>query len=267
MEDGSGPDERGCLLEAKGISKSFGGNSTGSPVVEVVSGFSLRLEPGKLVTMFGPNGCGKTTILNILAGILEPDSGEVIVQSRDPDSLPIGYVFQNHADSLLPWRTVQDNIAFPLEIRRLPLADQDARVHRRMDQFRLTEHAGKYVYELSGGLKQLVAIARATVYDPKLLILDEPFSALDYSLSRMLWIRFREFWANQNVTTIFVSHNIDEAVFLGDRVIVLSACPAKVVADIGVPFGHERSLALLSSTEFFSTRNRVLQAFEEGRRG
>jgi NitT/TauT family transport system ATP-binding protein len=120
---------------------------------------------------------------------------------------------------------------------------------------------------LSGGLKQLVAIARATVYDPKLLILDEPFSALDYSLSRMLWIRFREFWANQNVTTIFVSHNIDEAVFLGDRVVVLSARPAKVVADIPVPFGQERSLSLLASPEFFSTRNQILQAFEEGRRG
>jgi NitT/TauT family transport system ATP-binding protein len=266
MDDARAPDERSCLLEAKGISKSFGGNSTGSPVVEVVSGFSLRLEPGKLVTMFGPNGCGKTTILNILAGIMEPDSGAVVRDSQHGESLPVGYVFQNHADSLLPWRTVHDNISFPLEIRRMGPAEQDARVHRRMEQFRLTEHAEKYVYELSGGLKQLVAIARATAYDPKLLILDEPFSALDYSLSRMLWIRFREFWANQNVTTIFVSHNIDEAVFLGDRVIVLSARPAKVVADIAVPFGQERSLSLLSSPDFFSTRNRVLEAFEQGRR-
>jgi NitT/TauT family transport system ATP-binding protein len=134
-----------------------------------------------------------------------------------------------------------------------------------MDQFRLAEHADKYVYELSGGLKQLVAIARATVYDPELLILDEPFSALDYSLSRMLWLRFREFWANQHVTTVFVSHNVDEAVFLGDRVIVLSSRPARVVADVEVPFGADRSLQLLSSTDFFSTRNQVLDAFERGR--
>jgi NitT/TauT family transport system ATP-binding protein len=266
MGDTSIQSDRTYLLEARGIAKGFPSNIPGEPRLEVVSGFSLKLETGKLVTMFGPNGCGKSTILNILAGILEPDSGEVIKNSNNRESLSVGYVFQNHADSLLPWRTVHDNIAFPLEIRRLPSADQDARVHRRMEQFRLTEHAGKYIYELSGGLKQLVAIARATVYDPKLLILDEPFSALDYSLSRMLWIRFREFWANQNVTTIFVSHNVDEAVFLGDRVVVLSSRPAKVVADIDVPFGQERLLSLLSSTEFFSARNRVLEAFEKGRR-
>lgn len=267
MKGDAPSDTRRCLLEVRSISKWFSSNTPGEPRVEAVGGFSLQLEIGKLVTMFGPNGCGKTTILNILAGILEPDSGEIVKNSHDPDSLSVGYVFQNHADTLLPWRTVQDNIAFPLEIRRLAASDKTARVRKRMEQFRLTEHAKKYVYELSGGLKQLVAIARATVYDPQLLILDEPFSALDYSLSRMLWMRFREFWANQNVTTIFVSHNIDEAVFLGDRVVVLSARPAHVVADITVPFGQDRSLSLLSSAEFFSTRNRVLEAFEEGRRG
>lgn len=266
MNDRSHSNNRGYLLEARSISKSFGGNTSGGPLVEVVSQFSLRLEPGKLVTMFGPNGCGKTTILNILAGILQPDAGEVIRNTPEEESLPVGYVFQNHTDSLLPWRTVHDNIAFPLEIRRLSAQEQDARVHKRMEQFRLAEHAEKYIYELSGGLKQLVAIARATAYDPKLLILDEPFSALDYSLSRTLWIRFREFWANHNVTTIFVSHNVDEAVFLGDRVIVLSPRPAKVVADLEVPFGQERSLSLLASTEFFTIRRQVLEAFEEGRR-
>ena len=143
--------------------------------------------------------------------------------------------------------------------------EQTDRVTTRMEQFHLGEHASKYVYELSGGLKQLVAIARATVYDPQLLILDEPFSALDYSLSRMLWLRFREFWTNQNVTTVFVSHNVDEAIFLGDRLIVLSARPTKVVADIKIPFGRERSLSLLLSKDFFAIRNQVLDAFEQGR--
>ena len=111
----------------------------------------------------------------------------------------------------------------------------------------------------------MVSIARATVYDPRLLILDEPFSALDYSLSRMFWLRFREFWTRQQVTTVFVSHNVDEAVFLGDRVCVLSARPAHLVADIHVPFGRERALSLLSSQEFFAVRSQVLAAFVEGR--
>jgi NitT/TauT family transport system ATP-binding protein len=160
---------------------------------------------------------------------------------------------------------VRDNLAFPLEIRKMPRQEQEERISRRLEQFQLSEHAHKYVYQLSGGLKQLVSIARATVYDPQLLILDEPFSALDYSLCRMLWLRFREFWAHQNVTSVFVSHNVDEAVFLGDRVIVLSSRPARVVADVDIPLGQERSLSLLSSAEFFALRNRVLAAFERGK--
>ena len=253
------------LIKAKSVSKAFASSTPGEGSIEVASNFNLELKEGELVTVFGPNGCGKTTILNIFAGILEPDSGQVIRNHAERGTLSVGYVFQNHADTLLPWRTVRDNIAFPLEIRKLPVAEQITRVNRRMEQFHLSEHANKYVYQLSGGLKQLVAIARATVYDPQLLILDEPFSALDYSLSRMLWLRFREFWTNQNVTTVFVSHNVDEAVFLGDRLIVLSSRPAKVVADIEVPFGQERPLSLISSKAFFDIRSQVLAAFEQGR--
>lgn len=231
----------------------------------VVADLDLTLAEGELVTIFGPNGCGKTTILNVLAGILPPDAGVVINQARLTSVPSIGYVFQNHADTLLPWRTVESNIAFPLEIRGIRPGERADRIKKRLDQFHLTEHASKYVYQLSGGLKQLVAIARATVYEPQLLLLDEPFSALDYSLSRLLWLRFREFWTHQNVTTAFVSHNVDEAVFLGDRVIVLSARPARVVAEVIVPLGNDRSLSMLSSAEFFETRSRVLQAFEAGK--
>ena len=147
----------------------------------------------------------------------------------------------------------------------MPPEDRALKVKRKLDQFHLAEHADKFVYQLSGGLKQLVSICRATVYDPRLLLLDEPFSALDYSLSRMLWLRFREFWTDQKVTTVFVSHNVDEAVFLGDRVCVLSARPAQVVAEVVVPFGRERPLSLLSSPEFFTVRSKVLDAFEQGR--
>ena len=251
------------LIDVINVSKAFAANRPEGGKVEIIRDFTLQLEEGKLVTVFGPNGAGKSTILNLLAGILAPDAGEIVRHSANPEAMPVGYVFQNHADTLLPWRTVRDNIAFPLEIRKIH--EQADRINRRLEQFRLTEHASKYVYQLSGGLKQLVSIARATVYDPQLLILDEPFSALDYSLCRMLWLRFREFWAHQSVTTVFVSHNVDEAVFLGDRVIVLSARPAKVVADVEVPFGPDRSLSLLSSEKFFQLRNRVLQAFEKGK--
>lgn len=253
------------LIEARSIFKSFTSPVSGAQPLPVVHDFSLRLGEGELVTVFGPNGCGKSTILNILAGLIEPDSGEVTHDSRNVGPLAVGYVFQNYADTLLPWRTVRGNVAFPLELRRVSTHARATRVHERLEQFRLTEHADKYIYELSGGLKQLVAIARATVYEPRLLLLDEPFSALDYSLSRMFWLRFREFWSGHRVTTVFVSHNIDEAVFLGDSVYVLSSRPARVVAHIPVPFGTERPLSLVSSREFFAVRTEVLDAFERGR--
>jgi NitT/TauT family transport system ATP-binding protein len=253
-----------AFIEAKNVFKSFPSHTPDAPPLQVVENFNLSLREGELVTMFGPNGCGKTTILNLLANLLPPDSG-IIVRTHNPEPIAVGYVFQNYADTLLPWRTVRGNIAFPLEIRDTEGQERTKRVNKRLEQFHLTEHADKYVYQLSGGLKQLVSIARSTAYDPRLLILDEPFSALDYSLSRMLWLRFREFWTDQKVTTVFVSHNVDEAVFLGDRVCVLSARPARVIADVPVPLGGERPLSLLSSQDFFAVRKQVLDAFEEGR--
>lgn len=253
------------LVEARSISKCFYSTTREKEAIPVVENFTLQLREGELVTFFGPNGCGKTTILGLLAGTIEPDAGEVVWNAEVGTAIPLGYVFQNYADTLLPWRTVRSNIAFPLELRKLPKQERDDKTRNRMEQFGLTEHAAKYVYELSGGLKQLVAIARATVYEPRLLLLDEPFSSLDYSLSRTLWTRFHRFWSGSKVTTAFVSHNVDEAVFLGDKVYVLSPRPTRILAEIPVPFGNDRNLGILSSPDFFAIRSAVLNAFEQGR--
>lgn len=252
-------------MRRKKISKSFTSSLSENGRLLVVNDFSLSVREGDLVTLFGPNGCGKTTILNLLAGTFKPDNGTVLWNSGESWSREIGYVFQNYGDTLLPWRSVRANIAFPLEVRKANKKEIEEKTARVMNLFGLSEHSNKYVYELSGGLKQLVAIARSTVYYPRLLLLDEPFSSLDYSVSRMLWTRFRQFWADSKVTTIFVSHNVDEAVFLGDRVCVMSARPTQIIAEIAVPFGKERDLKLVSSQEFFNIRTQVLRAFEEGR--
>lgn len=253
------------LIKLAGVHKAFPANSPRGMPVAVLEDFSLTLGEHELVTIFGPNGCGKTTVLNILAGLSQPDSGTVSRIDTDDGAPSVGYVFQNYADTLLPWRTVRKNIQLPLELRGFPKMERTALVDASLSRFHLSEHSEKYIYELSGGLKQLVSIARSTIYRPKLLLLDEPFSALDFSLSRGLWRQFRRFWAGERVPTVFVSHNVDEAVFLGDRVIVLSARPARVIADISVPFGVDRDLDLVTSSEFFSVRSAVIGAFEGGR--
>lgn len=249
------------MIEVVAITKRVGSNGSNRRGLPVLDGLSLVVRPGELVTIFGPNGCGKSTLLNILAGTVAPDSGRIVVQEPRNTGRAVGYVFQNYGDTLLPWRTVRGNVSFPLELRKLEASAIAVAVERCLERFHLLEHADKYVYELSGGLKQLVSIARATVYKPQLLLLDEPFSALDYSISRSLWVQFREFWMQEKVSTVFVSHNVDEAVFLGNRVYVLSPRPAKVVEEVIVPFGPERTLDILSSSAFFSARSSVLKAF------
>jgi len=252
------------VIQFKDVCKSF--PSTKGSFLQVVDNFTLSVYEGELITVFGPNGAGKTTILNMLAGICNPDSGTITKSVKLIDATPVGYVFQNYSETLLPWRTVRDNVRFPLELRNLSAAQERLRTDAWLAQFNLAEHADKFVYQLSGGLKQLVSIARATIYEPRLLLLDEPFSALDYSVSRRLWRSFRLFWSKVQTTTVFISHNIDEAIFLGDRVCVLSSRPTSVIAEINIPFGPDRALDLLSSTEFYEIRTKVLEAFDRGRK-
>lgn len=246
------------MIEISHLSKTFG------PDQPVLQDLDLKIGTGEIVTIFGPNGCGKSTLLNILAGFIEPDKGSGVQFSNKADAFGIGYVFQNHADTLLPWLNVRDNIAFPLKIRGLSSDEISEKVRARLGQFRLENLSDRFVYELSGGQRQLVAIARAMVYEPDLLILDEPFSQLDFSVARGIWTQLWEMWRAEPVTTLCVSHNVDEAVFLGERVCVMSARPGRVIEDVGVPLSKDRSLSLLTSEEFLSARNRVLEAFAQG---
>lgn len=239
----------------------------GGMTVPVLDDFSLTASTGELVVLFGPNGSGKTTLLNLISGLNKPDAGSIRLPARSAGA--VGYVFQNYAESLLPWRSVEGNVRFPLELearKRNARASEEStvaeKIAHRLMELGLAEHASKPVYALSGGLKQLTAIAQATIYDPAILLLDEPFSALDHSRARVLWPRFRAFWRSNGLTGLFVSHNVDEAVFLADRIVVLSPRPARVVADIVIDLPDPRHPDLLSSPNFLAARTRVLEAFQ-----
>lgn len=241
------------------VTKEFKKNSGTTKVLEDIN---LEIQKGEFVTVFGPNGSGKTTLLNVVAGLETPESGEVIINSKAPKDARAGFVFQNYNESLFPWRTVLENIIFPLEIAKINKEEQQKIAEHLLNKVGLLHSKDKFVYELSGGQRQLVSICRAIAYNPDILIMDEPFSALDYSTTRKMELELLDIWQEKKITTLFVSHDIDEAIFLADRVVVLSPRPAKIKKVFEVKLPRPRTLDMLSSPEFTELRNAILNTFE-----
>jgi len=224
----------------------------------VLDHFSLSAGPGEFVTLFGPNGSGKTTLLRVLAGLDKPSEGTLSIGGRSPSEAAIAFVFQNYRESLFPWRTVADNLAFPLELQGRNGAEIKPRVDEILGEFGLREFARMYPYQLSGGKQQLVAIGRALAQEPDILLLDEPFSALDYHtrLEMEDWVlRLRR---RINKTVLFVSHDLDEALLLGDRVAFLSQRPARILTILEPHLPPERSVAVMATREFEELRSHAL---------
>jgi NitT/TauT family transport system ATP-binding protein len=210
-----------------------------------LEGVNLTVDPGEIVALIGPNGSGKSTLLRVVAGLLQPVSGSVELDGRsitspDPD---IGLVFQE--PRLLPWRSVAANITYPLELAGWPGDRRHARLDQLLTLVRLRTAAGARPSQLSGGMRQKVALARALALQPRVLLLDEPFSALDALTRERLNGELLELWARTGTTGIIVTHSIPEAIFLADRVVVLSARPGRVVADLPVRLGRPRSIGAL----------------------
>jgi NitT/TauT family transport system ATP-binding protein len=242
------------FIRVRGLSKSFGGQA-------LYGDFDLDLPRGKFTTIFGPNGCGKSTLINMLSGLVPFDAGSVEIGGRDFRAARIGYVFQNYRDSLFPWLRALENIEYPLKVRGVPRSEQRARVERLLEAFEIKLDLKRRTYELSGGQQQLVAILRALVADPEVLFLDEPFSALDYEMTLYIRDKLQAMFIETGLPTVLVSHDLEEAVYLADRILLLSKRPTRVVELIRYDTSRPRTIEIMSSPQFVATKQHALQLF------
>jgi NitT/TauT family transport system ATP-binding protein len=223
-----------------------------------ISDASFDVMPGELVSLVGPSGCGKSTLLKILAGLHQHDGGEVRMGSPshpfDP-SKDVGMVFQ--APLLLKWRRILENVLLPAEILGLPNAHSKTRARELLALVGLAGYEGKYPYELSGGMQQRAAIARALIHDPKLVLMDEPFGALDALTREKMNLELLRIWKEAGKTIVFVTHGISEAVFLGTRVVVLTAGPARMADNFEVDLPHPRTLDMKTHEKFGEYTRRI----------
>ena len=231
-------------------------------LVDPLAGISLDIAVGEFVTIVGQSGCGKTTLLKILAGLLPCSGGRVTLRGAvvDGPSRDIGIVFQDPV--LLPWRTVLDNVMLPVQVLRLERERYRARALDLLGLVGLRGFEGKYPHELSGGMRQRVAIARALVHDPPLLLMDEPFGALDAMTRESMNVELLRIWQASGKTVVFITHSISEAVFLADRVIVMSARPGRVREIVRVELPRPRDLDMMASDTFGVYTRRIRHLFD-----
>ena len=227
------------LLEVRGLQHVYG---SGDSAFVALDDLSFEAAEGELITIVGPSGSGKTTLLRCLSGLMPPTGGEVRLRGRAfvdvPDELAL--VFQEYSRSLFPWLSVRGNIDMPLRNKGLDRADRAERIKASLDEVGLGDAADRYPWQLSGGMQQRVAIARALAYRPAILLMDEPFASVDAQTRADLQDTLLDVWDRHDSTVLFVTHDIDESVYLADRVVVLSRAPARVVAEIAIDLPRPR---------------------------
>ena len=250
-----------AVIDAKDLSLTF---STADGPVYALSGVNLKVEDGDFVSFIGPSGCGKTTLLRVIADLEQATGGNICVNGLSPDKARLarsyGYVFQ--APGLFPWRTVERNVELPLEI--MGIAGAAERVKRNLDLVNLTGFEKKFPWQLSGGMQQRVSIARALAFDPKLLLMDEPFGALDEIVRDKLNQQLLELWDRTKKTVVFVTHSIPEAVFLSTKIVVMSPRPGRIIDLIETDFPRERTLDIRETPEFLKVAQRVREGLRAG---
>jgi NitT/TauT family transport system ATP-binding protein len=241
------------VVEIAGVSKVFAPRGQGTSPVQALIGIDLTLAAGEFVSLIGPSGCGKSTLLRIVGDLTAPTSGSVTVNGkpaaqarRDRD---YGMVFQ--APILFDWRSVQGNVELPLEINGTPKAERTRRAAEHLALVELSDFAGHYPWQLSGGMQQRVAIARALALDPAILLMDEPFGALDEMTRERMNMELLKIWERTRTTVLFVTHSIAEAVFLSTRVVVMSARPGRISTVVDIDLPRERTADTRETEDYF----------------
>lgn len=262
-KDFSKSSEENIEIKIENLSMIYQDKNGGQPVT-ALKDVNLEIKEGEFISLLGPSGCGKTTLLRIIADLLQPSMGKVTVRGQSPREVRLqkkyGIVFQNPV--LYDWRTVRRNVCMPMELLGMKKSDRTARVTEMLDLVGLSKFGKHYPYELSGGMQQRVGIARALAINPEILLMDEPFSALDEFTREKLHEDLLEIWTKTNKTVVFVTHNISEAVFLSDRVVVLSPHPGRVSAVIDINIPRPRNMESKQTKQFYDYITEIRNSFE-----
>jgi NitT/TauT family transport system ATP-binding protein len=243
------------FITIRGLSKSFDQSV-------IYDKFDLDLPQGEFISIFGPNGCGKSTLINMISGLLPMDAGRVLFDGQTIAETRLSYVFQNYRDALFPWLRAIDNIHYPLKIMGLSRRQRDKRVEQLLADFEVKIDLNTYPYMLSGGQQQTVSILRALVTDPEVLFLDEPFSALDYEMTLFMREQLQRIFMKTKTTTLLVSHDLEEAVQLANRVLLLTRRPTRVADFVEIDLPWPRDTDCVTSGRFIELKSHCLSVFQ-----
>ena len=251
------------VISARGLSLVF---RTNDGPVHALSDVNIDVAPGEFISLIGPSGCGKTTLLRVIADLEKPTGGEIRVNGVTPEQARLardyGYVFQ--APALYPWRTIEGNVMLPLQIMGMAKAERQERARRQLAMVNLSGFERKFPWQLSGGMQQRASIARALAFEPKLLLMDEPFGALDEIVRDHLNEQLLKLWAATRKTVVFVTHSIPEAVFLSTRIVVMSPRPGRITDIVECDLGPDRPLEIRETPEFLRIAQRVREGLRAG---
>jgi NitT/TauT family transport system ATP-binding protein len=251
------------VISARGLSLVF---RTDDGPVHALSDVNIDVAPGEFVSLIGPSGCGKTTLLRVIADLEQPTGGQIRVNGVTPQQARLardyGYVFQ--APALYPWRTIEGNVMLPLQIMGMPKAERRERARRQLAMVNLSGFERKFPWQLSGGMQQRASIARALAFEPKLLLMDEPFGALDEIVRDHLNEQLLKLWGATRKTVVFVTHSIPEAVFLSTRIVVMSPRPGRITDIVECDLGPDRPLEIRETPEFLRIAQRVREGLRAG---